>query len=171
MDGDRNTSRPSDSARWDLNGHPVGAGRWERMRQRLSGRGSGGAPLGVDDADLIVVAESDDETVASSAVLDESAWRAGDDVVLRHMLRVPAARADDAVATAALDGYQRLDDDALGRTVAGGADDTVVVVLARRQTLDAMHLSQERSRMAGLGARHGGTVLRWQVLQRPEARR
>ncbi|WAC57953.1 hypothetical protein OVA31_00980 [Gordonia sp. SL306] len=140
------------------------------MRQRLSGRGSGGVPLGVDDADLIVVAESDDETAASSAVLDESAWRPGDDVVLRHVLRVPASRVDDAVATAALDGYEWLDD-GLGRTVAGGADDTVVVVLGRRQTLDAMHLSQERSRMAGLGARHGGSVLRWQVLQRPEARR
>ncbi|NDZ95495.1 hypothetical protein G3I13_15145 [Streptomyces sp. SID6673] len=153
-----------------MNGHPVDAGRWGRMRQRLSGRGSGGVPLGVDDADLIVVAESDDETAASSAVLDESAWRPGDDVVLRHILRVPVSRVDDAVATAALDGYERLDD-VLGRADGGGIDGTVVVVLGRRQTLDAMHLSQERSRMAGLGARHGGSVLRWQVLQRPQARR
>ena len=43
----------------------------------------------------------------------------------------------------------------------------VVLVLARVQLLDAMHLSQERSRMASLGSRHGGFAREWAVLQRP----
>nr|WP_202422005.1 hypothetical protein [Gordonia sp. SID5947] len=138
------------------------------MRHRLSGRVAGGAPLAVDETDLVVVAESDDETAASSTVLGQSRWRSGEDVVLRHVLLMPAPRVADAVATAALDGYQRLDD-GTGSQLSDAGDD-VVVVLARPQSLDAMHLAQERSRMASLGSRHGGTVLRWQVLQRPAAR-
>ncbi|UVF80528.1 hypothetical protein [Gordonia mangrovi] len=127
---------------------------------------------GVDDPDLIVVAESGDDAVASSAALASSAWRAGDEVVLRHVLRLPERRVADAIATAALDGYRPVDpsaDDDSSADTAGTGE--VIVLLARVQLLDAVHLSQERSRMASLGSRHSGEALRWQVLQPPVARR
>ncbi|GAB90435.1 hypothetical protein GORHZ_102_00620 [Gordonia rhizosphera NBRC 16068] len=127
-------------------------------------------PLDRADTSLVVVAESGDEAEASSAVLATSAWRVDEEVVLRHVLRLPAQRVPDAVATAALSGYRRLDSGPdVGPEVADAnmADPTVTVTLARVQMLDAVHLSQERSRMASLGSRHGGLVVGWQVLQRP----
>ena len=42
-----------------------------------------------------------------------------------------------------------------------------LVGVARVQKVDALHVSQERSRMAGVTARHGGRALLWQVLQIP----
>ncbi|AZG43665.1 hypothetical protein D7316_00234 [Gordonia insulae] len=149
----------------DLNGRAVTPGRWERLRNRLPGGARGHDPLDVAEADLVVVAESDDEAAASSSVLDASDWRPDDEVVLRHVLRLPGDRVADAVATAALDGYGRVDQARPDER----ASDTVTLGLARVQLLDAMHLAQERSRMASLGSRHGGVVLRWQVLQRPVA--
>ncbi|MGV9710237.1 hypothetical protein ACWDTI_06185 [Gordonia sp. NPDC003424] len=165
----------------DINGRPVAPGRWARLRERLGG-GPGDGGIDVADTGLIVVAESVDDAAASSTVLAASAWRPEDQVVLRHALRLPADRVADAVATAGLDEYRRVDTPAhpfpdtgaSGESVAFGASGVsgasgsdVVVVLARVQLLDAVHLSQERSRMASLGSRHGGSVIGWQILQRP----
>ncbi|MEE4023212.1 hypothetical protein V1Y59_08995 [Gordonia sp. PKS22-38] len=172
MTGESNPDPPG--LRRDLNGRPVTPGRWERLRERVIGRRHDRDPLDATEAELVVVAESDDDAAASSVVLDRSSWRPDDEVVLRHVLRLPASRLDDAVATAALDGYtsvvvdQRATDTNAEPT-GDGESGLVVVHLARVQTLDAVHLSQERSRMASLGSRHRGVVLRWEVLQRPVA--
>ncbi|WP_308221071.1 hypothetical protein [Gordonia sp. ABSL49_1] len=147
----------------DLNGRVVQPGRWARLRSRFGGAGPV-APLSVDDADLVVVAGSDDDAVASSTALAESSWRPDDEVVLRHILRLPVHRSAEAVSIAALDGYVRVEQ---GGGSISGDDGHALVVLARVQQLDAMHLSQERSRMASLGSRHGGVALCWHVLQRP----
>jgi len=151
---------PTPADRRDLNGKPVQRSRFSRLRDRF-GASDQVRPLHVDDPDLIVVAESADEAQASSAALASTAWRPDDEVVLRHVLRVPAAHLDDVSATAALDGYvcEPLD-----------AGDPVTIAVARVQLIDAMHLSQERSRMASLGSRRGGHVVGWQVLQRAPRR-
>jgi hypothetical protein len=159
--------RPGSAPR-DLNGRPVRAGRWDRLRQRLRGHAAD-EPIVVGDPGLIVVAESDDEAAASSTVLAASEWRPEEEVVLRHVLLIPRDRAEDAAATGGLDGYERVVDGAVSVSVP--EPDIEVVILARGQLLDAVHLSQERSRMASLGSRHGGVVVRWQVLQRPVERR
>ncbi|MBB5918013.1 hypothetical protein BJY24_006925 [Nocardia transvalensis] len=39
------------------------------------------------------------------------------------------------------------------------------LILQRVQVLDALHCSQERSRMAGLAQRHDGAALGWDALQ------
>lgn len=153
----------------DLNGHPVTPGRVKRLLGRLGGGAAGDREASPDDADLVVVAESFDDAAASSQVLEDSRWRSAEQAVVRHILVVPAARVDEVVSTAAQDGYVRVD----VTEVMGAPEDSwaavaepIVVGLARPQLVDALHCSQERSRMAGLGARHGGTVLGWQVLQR-----
>jgi hypothetical protein len=43
--------------------------------------------------------------------------------------------------------------------------DGQLVVLQRVQVLDALHCSQERSRMAGLAQRREGLALGWDALQ------
>lgn len=125
------------------------------------------AGLDVDERGLIVVAESVDDAAASSTVLDASSWLPEEETVVRHVLFLPAARVADAVATASLDEYRAVDP--TGYPLAGidSAGELTMVVLGRVQLVDAIHLSQERSRMAGLGARHGGRAVGWQVLQRP----
>jgi hypothetical protein len=122
-------------------------------------------------ADLVVVASGTDDAEASSVGLERGAgseprWRPGELTVLRHLLALPADQADDAVAVAAQDGYA-VTAQASGDTEPPGPGDAagVVVVLERVQVLDALHLSQERSRMAGLAQRRGGAVLGWQALQ------
>lgn len=157
------------SDRRDLNGRPVRPRRWDRLRARLGGAADGAA-LDPAAGGLVVVAESSDDAAASSAVLDSSSWRPDDEVVLRHLLVLPEDRAAAAIATAGLDEYVLLDlpdDDVWTRRADGPAAGMRPVVLARVQLLDAMHLSQERSRMASLGSRHGGSSVGWQVLQRP----
>ncbi|MFW0792847.1 hypothetical protein AAFP30_03455 [Gordonia sp. CPCC 205515] len=152
--------------RRDLNGRPQERGRWARLRDRVAGRAED-APLEVVEDGLIVVAESVDEAAASSTVLDASRWRAEEEVVVRHVLVLPAARGAEAIATAGLDEYRAVDSTTYPLTGAVAEPDRTTVVLARVQLLDAMHLSQERSRMASLGSRHGGAAIGWQVLQRP----
>ena len=46
-------------------------------------------------------------------------------------------------------------------------ENSVRVVFERVQVLDALHCSQERSRMAGLAQRLGGSVAGWDALQPP----
>lgn len=132
--------------------------------------------IDVDDTDLEVVASCVDDAASSSTVLEGSSWRPADQAVVRHVLALPTSGVSDAIAVAALDGYrpvhpvrEGLVPEAAGDKTAGdepGGYETVV--LARVQLVDALHLSQERSRMASLGSRHGGRAVGWQVLQRAE---
>jgi hypothetical protein len=109
--------------------------------------------------DLVVVVRGFDEVEACSAALERSGtWVPAGQAVLRHHLVLPEAGRGQAAATAAQDGYAPTD-----RTDGSGAD----LVLARVQVLDALHCSQERSRMAGLAQRLGGHVLGWDALQPP----
>ncbi len=153
----------------DLNGHEVPTSRVRRLLGRLGGGGAGTGEVSPTDPHLIVVAESFDDSAASSQVLEDSRWRSAEQAVVRHILAVPEGRVDEAVATAAQDGYERVEvPDSPGVSGARASDvsERTVIGLARPQLVDALHCSQERSRMAGLGARHDGTVLGWQVLQR-----
>lgn len=136
--------------------------------RRLSGAGP--APeLDPARADLVVVVSSfDDAQAASSALAQAVGWRAEEQAVLRHHLRVPAPARASVVETAAQDGYAPAGPDATATT--DGSDDelpAVELVLQRVQLLDALHCSQERSRMAGLAQRHDGSVLGWDALQPP----
>ncbi|MEK8071236.1 hypothetical protein [Rhodococcoides navarretei] len=122
--------------------------------------------------DLVIVASCFDDAQACSAVLDDAArtrpeWTDSADVVLRHHLLLPSQHVEDAAAVAAQDGYEvgpsaDLPDTAGYRPQ---VDDGVALVLQRVQVLDALHCSQERSRMAGLAQRRGGVVLGWDALQ------
>ncbi|MGC4934932.1 hypothetical protein ACLQ3C_14760 [Gordonia sp. DT30] len=153
----------------DLNGRPVPPSRRQRLAARLGGRRAPSA-IGVDDADLQVVVACTDDAASSSAVLAGSPWRSDDQAVVRHLVALPGERVDEAVALAALDGYRPVSPTAaLPAPEIAIPDGHVSVLLARVQLVDALHLSQERSRMAGLGARHGGVALAWQVLQRAVA--
>ncbi|MFE0749524.1 hypothetical protein [Gordonia sp. NPDC058843] len=149
----------------DLNGRVVEQGRLARLRSRLRPRAESG-PLTLGER-VEVVARSEDDAIASSVALEASSWRADDEVILRHHVEVPPDRQADAAAVAALDGYESIADERWGPAPSPRAEGLVVLVLARVQLLDAMHLSQERSRMASLGSRHGGFAREWAVLQRP----
>ncbi len=122
--------------------------------------------------DLVIVASCFDDARACSAVLDDAArtppaWTAASDVLLRHHLLLPAHEVEDAASVAAQDGYEvgpsvePPDSPGYRPVVHGG----VPLVLQRVQVLDALHCSQERSRMAGLAQRRGGAVLGWDALQ------
>ena len=116
-------------------------------------------PLDATREDLVVVVEGFDEVEACSTALERSTtWRPGEQAVLRHHLVLPEPARAAASTTAAQDGYAPA-----GTDGAHGAD----LVLARVQVLDALHCSQERSRMAGLAQRLGGHVLGWDALQPP----
>jgi hypothetical protein len=149
----------------DVNGNPIEASRWKQWTSRLGGNRKLNAELSVDDPELVVTAESFDDSIAASTTLSDSAWREDEQSVLRHFLVVPADAVQAAVAVAAQDHYRRVPvpSEASDRTDVEGE----LFALARVQLIDALHVSQERSRMAGLAQRHGGTVLAWQVLQPP----
>lgn len=162
----------------DVNGRPVRQSRWQTLAARISGAREV-RTLALDE-DLPVVVACTDDAASSSALLESSSWRPDDQVVVRHVLVLPTDRVAEATGLAALDRYQVLDptvlDDAAisdpGISDPGISDPALpaghgLVVLARVQLLDALHLSQERSRMASLGSRHGGRVVGWQILQRP----
>ncbi|MGW2664222.1 hypothetical protein ACWCW7_24940 [Nocardia tengchongensis] len=129
---------------------------WQRWR----GRG-GATQLDPGRPDLVVVASSFDDAEACSAALGKALdWTADRPVVLRHHLRLPAAQVNAVQVIAAQGGYD---------TASVTDADPVRLVLQRVQILDAVHCSQERSRMAGLAQRHDGDVLGWDALQ-PAAR-
>ena len=108
--------------------------------------------------DLVVVVRGFDEVEACSVTLARAAaWRPEHQAVLRHHLSLPAGSVADAASVAAQDGYSSGEP--------SGGPSMVDVVLSRVQVLDALHCSQERSRMAGLAQRLGGSVLGWDALQ------
>lgn len=143
-------------------------GGWFR---RLFSR-STAEPLDPTRDDLVTVASCFDDAQACSAVLDEAArtqpvWTESADVVLRHHLVLPSDQVEDAAAVAAQDGYEvgPVVDLPESHGYRPRVDDGVPLVLQRVQVLDALHCSQERSRMAGLAQRRGGAVLGWDALQ------
>ncbi|QLY33561.1 hypothetical protein H0264_16185 [Nocardia huaxiensis] len=125
---------------------------WRRLLRR-----DGATELDPARADLVVVASSFDDAEACSAALGRATdWIPGEQVVLRHHLVIPADRVNAVQVIAAQDGYD---------TGAVDAADPATLILRRVQILDALHCSQERSRMAGLAQRHDGSVLGWDALQ------
>lgn len=128
----------------------------------LSGRTP--APLDRTRSDLIVVVSGFDDVEACSTVLERAAagspaWVPDAEAVLRHHLLLPQHTVQDAVDIAAQDGYVPASDPE-------PADDGLLLLrLERVQILDALHCSQERSRMAGLAQRLDGVALGWEGLQ------
>ncbi|MBV7705208.1 hypothetical protein [Nocardia nova] len=129
--------------------------------QRLSGRGAA-TELDPARTDLMVVVSSfDDAEACSSALARASGWRAEAQALLRHHLRIPAAAREEVVDIAAQDGYSP----AATSEASDPTGSHIELVLQRVQVLDALHCSQERSRMAGLAQRHEGTAVGWDALQ------
>lgn len=124
----------------------------------------------------MIVVEGFDDAEACSAALERAAstdprWEPTAQAVLRHHLLLPSQHVRDAAEVAAQDGYAEPTTPGPGPTAAGLAaahpevPDGRVLVLQRVQVLDALHCSQERSRMAGLAQRRDGVVLGWDALQ------
>lgn len=128
------------------------------------GRRTSGEPvISVDDPGLGIVVESYDETEAASAVLERSSgWRPDEPAVLRHHLLLPSEAINTARSLLAQDGWElRADEGPDGRDRPGLGPFLAI----RVQKLDALHCSQESSRMASLAQRHGGRALGWDALQ------
>ncbi|BAW05650.1 membrane protein [Nocardia seriolae] len=124
--------------------------------QRMVGR-SAATELDPARPDLVVVASSFDDTEACSAALGKALeWTTDAPVVLRHHLRIPADRVNEVQVIAAQIGYDTASADTTG---------PANLVLRRVQVLDALHCSQERSRIAAIAHRHDGDVLGWDALQ------
>ena len=121
--------------------------------------------ISVDDPHLAVVVRAFDETAAASAVLDAAqSWEPDEPAVLRHHIRLPTAEIDTARGLLESDGWTlRTEDDATDQGNHG--QKMISAVALRVQKLDALHCSQESSRMAGLAQRLGGTSLGWDALQ------
>ncbi|AHH17119.1 hypothetical protein NONO_c23230 [Nocardia nova SH22a] len=137
--------------------------------RRLSGRAPA-AELDPARTDLVVVVASfDDAEACSNALARATDWRAAETALLRHHLRVPAAARDAVVAIAAQEGYSPAElparPDPAVAMIHPAAAGHIELILQRVQVLDALHCSQERSRMAGLAQRHEGTALGWDALQ------
>ncbi len=154
---------------FDLNGRPVRDPMLRRVVARLGRRSSVELTLG--DPDLVPVAESSDDAAASSAVLDASpGFDAAAQSVLWHLVVLPSRHVDRVLELVGQDRYQRVEvsADELARFAwAERAGETGLVAFARVQTVDALHVAQERSRVAGVTARHDGAALLWRVLQAP----
>lgn len=132
--------------------------------RRLFARGRHAVPLDPARADLVVVAECFDDAEACSAALDRGAttdpkFDPRAEVVFRHYLVLPPSAIGDACAIAGQDGYTD------AGSVSAAGEGRSAVVLQRVQVLDPLHCSQERSRMAGLAQRCGGTTLGWDAQQ------
>ena len=135
-------------------------------RAMIGGRAAPRDALTVTDRDVVVVGESDDEAASSSSILDASTLRPADQAVVRHVLALPDDGVEAAVGLAALDEYEAIPIDVVADRFAI-PEGLAPVVLARVQLVDALHLSQERSRMASLASRHSGVAVGWQIVQRP----
>ncbi|MCM3895518.1 hypothetical protein [Gordonia sputi] len=156
-----------DGRQFDLNGRPMAPRRWETLRRAMIGsRATPRDVLTVTERDVVVVGESDDEAASSSSILETSTLRPDAQAVVRHVLALPEQSVEAAVGLAALDGYEAIPVDVVADRFAIPAG-LAPVVLARVQLVDALHLSQERSRMASLASRHAGVAVGWQIVQRP----
>lgn len=129
-------------------------------------------PLDASRTDLVIVAIGFDDVEACSTTLarasaGEPPWRAEDEAVLRHHLELPVRALGEAERIAAQDGYRRGTGipAPASTALAAAPEETEWMVLERVQILDALHCSQERSRMAGLAQRLGGRVAGWDALQ------
>jgi hypothetical protein len=139
-----------------------------RLRDRLLGRRAP-APLDPDQPGLVAVAEGFEDWEACSAVLERAAaseprWNPGAQAVLRHHVRLPRAAVAEAERIAGLDGYTLQP----GQAAGAGDEDVAAeaeVILRRVQVLDALRCAQEKSRMASLAQRLGGTAVGWDALQ------
>jgi hypothetical protein len=133
----------------------------------------------------VVVASCFDDAEAASATLERAAstsprWDPSAQAVLRHHLLLPEAQVADAVAVAGQDGYRAATSGPPAEVTAAALPqagetasspgrpylpDLRPLVLERVQVLDALHCSQERSRMAGLAQRRDGVAVGWDALQ------
>jgi hypothetical protein len=121
------------------------------------------APTLVDDGTLRVVGGSFDPARADSAVIAALVATGVDPEtphLVRHHLTLPdVAAVESARAVLAQEGYQVLVVDAAAPApMVPGAS---AVRASRTQTLTALSLAQERSRMAGLAQRLGGSASGW----------
>nr|WP_179725384.1 hypothetical protein [Saccharopolyspora hordei] len=130
----------------------------------MTGRGTGGKPAtSIDDPALRIVVIAYDETeAASSALARAEEWEAARPAVLRHHLALPDRSVEPARELLAADGWE-LRPGGRGAELADAG--LTPLVALRVQHLDALHCSQESSRMAGLAQRHGGQVFGWDALQ------
>jgi hypothetical protein len=154
--GGRSSGQSSGGLRW-----------WQRFR-----RARPEPDLDPSRADLVVVASSFDDAEAASATLERAGstsprWEPSAQAVLRHHLLLPETQVADAVAVAAQDGYRPATSGppAEQTVTAPHPPDLRPLVLQRVQLLDALHCSQERSRMAGLAQRRDGVAVGWDALQ------
>jgi hypothetical protein len=145
---------------------------WRRLRgsgavwRRLRGSGAV-ARLDPADPDLVVVVASFDDAEACSAALARGAdpghspvpFAVDAPALFRHHLRLPAEQVPAVLALTAQSGYTR------GVSTEVADESGTPLTLQRVQVLDAVHCSQERSRMASVAQRHGGTALGWDALQ------
>lgn len=148
---------------YDVNGRPEPTSRLRRLLRRPTEEITPGDP------GLVPVAGSADDAVAASAVLDAAeAFDPEAQSVLRHLLELPAGNVDEVLRLVGQDNYVRVPDaDSVDAGPVDPGPGCELVAVARVQKVDALHVSQERSRMAGVTARHGGRALLWQVLQIP----
>ena len=139
------------------------SGLARRLRNR---RNSARKPvISIDDPDLRVVITAFDPAEAASSALERGLrWQPRQPAVLRHHLLLPASRIESARELLEPDQWRvRTEETASeqGKRHAEGIE----VSASRIQHLDALHCSQESSRMAGLAQRLGGTALGWDALQ------
>ncbi|MEU6268721.1 hypothetical protein [Saccharopolyspora shandongensis] len=119
--------------------------------------------ISIDDPGLEVVVTAFDETEAASAALARSTrWQPGLPAVLRHHLALPDRSIELARALLDADGWSVRTG---GRGDEHAAPGLTALVALRVQQLDALHCSQESSRMAGLAQRHAGESFGWDALQ------
>ncbi|WP_371812907.1 hypothetical protein [Saccharopolyspora sp. ASAGF58] len=117
----------------------------------------------VDDPALEVVVTAFDETEAASAALARAErWQPELPAVLRHHLTLPECSIEAARTLLDADGWELRPG---GRGSELAAPGLTALVALRVQRLDALHCSQESSRMAGLAQRHGGQSFGWDALQ------
>lgn len=137
--------------------------RWSAFRAARRARRR--PVISVDDPALEVVVTAFDETEAASAALARAErWQPGLPAVLRHHLALPDHSIEAARVLLDADGWELRPGGRGGEHAAPGL--TALIAL-RVQQLDALHCSQESSRMAGLAQRHGGQSFGWDALQPP----
>lgn len=132
----------------------------------LHRRGSRKQPvISVDDPSLRVIVTAFDETEAASTALDRAQhWNPHKPAVLRHHLVLPESRVESARIQLEQDQWL-LRPQGQADELEKSGESPVMLSALRVQHLDALHCSQESSRMAGLAQRMDGRALGWDALQ------